>query len=141
MIKNRIIYFLLISIILLIGYGQLFGDTNKDCTISSLEQKIRKDGESNFVKEQNDFSFIFDYFHSSFEIDSHKILGVDIEIEEDEITSSKKSIDGRNYFSKSLYQIQHSDLKFCIKKETSFLDSLSNFTSNKLFIIFSVFRI
>jgi hypothetical protein len=141
MTKNRIKYFLLLSIILLIGYGQLFGDTNKDCTIFSLEQKTSVDVASNLVKEQNNIPFNFDYFHSSFEIDSHKILGVDIEIEEDEITSSKKSIDGRNYFSTSLYQIQHSDLKFCIRKETSFLDSLSNFTANKLFIIFSVFRI
>lgn len=137
MTKNIIRYFLLASIAVLIGYAQLFAGANT----FSLDQKISKNGESNFVKEQNDSSFIFDYFHSSFEIDSHKILEIDIEIEEDEITSSKKSIDGRNYFSKSLYQIEHSDLKFCIRKDTSFLDSLSNFTSNKLFIIFSVFRI
>ncbi|NHN24189.1 hypothetical protein FIA58_000740 [Flavobacterium jejuense] len=139
MTKNIIKYFLVLSITLIIGYVQLFADANKDHTAFSLEQKIGKD--SDLVNEQNNFSFIFDYFHSSFDIDSYKIQAIDIEIEEDEVTSSKKLIEFGNYFSSSLYQIKESDLRVYIRKKALFSNSLSNFTFNKLFIIFSVFRI
>lgn len=141
MTKRIIKYFLLISITLLIGYGQLFAEANSDTSVFSLNNKYNKGEACNLVKEYNNLSFNFDYVHPLFDVNSLKIQGIDIEIEENEVTSSKKQIAFVNYFTTSIYQNLNSDLRVNSRKIAVFSNSLSKFSFNKLFIIFNVFRI
>lgn len=141
MTRKIIKYFLFLTITLLIGYGQLFAEANSNTADLSFHQNKLKEGEGRFVNKQKTVPFSFDSVHTSFIIDSYKILGIDIEIEEDEVSSSKKQLEFVNYFSTTLYKIKNSDLRVNIRKKTFFSSALSSFSSNKLFIIFNVFRI
>lgn len=141
MTRKILKYFLLLSVTLLIGYAQLFAEANTSGTLISIEQHNETDGTCSLVKEQRNVPFSFDYVHTSFLIDTYKIQAIDIEIEEDEVSHSKKQLEFVNYFSSVLYNIKNSDLRVFIRKKTFFSNALSNFSLNKLFIVFNVFRI
>ena len=141
MTKRLIKYFLFLSISLLIGYGQLFAEANKNITVLSLAQQKVEYESCEHVDEQVIIPFNTDYVHSSFTFDTYKIQGVDIEIEEDEVSNSKKQLDFVNYFSNCLYKNKNSDLRVNIRRSTFFSNKLFDFSFNKLFLIFNVFRI
>lgn len=140
MTKKIIKYFLFLSFSLFIGLSQLFAEAIST-TFFSIDQLTVEKGTYNLVNEKSISPFNSDYIHASFDINSLKIQGVDIEIEEDEISHSRKQLEFVNYSSSAFYNIKNCDLRVFIRKKTFFSNALSNFSLNKLFIVFNVFRI
>ncbi|WP_130734621.1 hypothetical protein [Flavobacterium sp. J27] len=140
MIRKTVKYFLLSLITLLVGYVQLFASANDCQSLSSLISNTN----SQEVLAGNELTkslFFYDYIHTTVDVEAHKIHGVDVEIEEDEISSSKKTLDSTAFLSKYLYRSKQKILLIEQKEKLFSREVTSHISIKKLFIIFRVFRI
>lgn len=140
MIRKTVKYFFLTLVTLLVGYTQLFAGAN-DCNSLSTLNSQNSSREVLVENELINNLFFYDYIHNVGDIEAHKIHGIDVEIEEDEISSSKKTLDSVSFFHKFLCSTKQKILLSEQKGKLFLGEVTSHISIKKLFIIFRVFRI
>lgn len=137
MIKILMKYLVAIYVILLCGYGNLYANENQD-SADILLSKASKQSEA----IQSFHDLMKQSLQSNVSQDTNKISATDNEVaEEEEVTSVKKDKTSSVYFSTVLYAEQLGCLCNNIKKRLPQSKFFARFLTNKLHIIFSVFRI
>lgn len=140
MIRKTVKYFFLTLVTLLVGYTQLFAGAN-DCKSLSTFDSQNNSQEVLVENELINNLFFYDYIHNVGDIEAHKIHGIDVEIEEDEISSSKKTSDSVSFFRKFLCSSKQKILLSEQKGKLFLGEVTSHIAIKKLFIVFRVFRI
>lgn len=137
MIKTLMKYLVAIYVILLCGYGNLYANENQEIA-DILLSKASKQSEA----IQSFHDLMTQSLQSNVSQDTNKISATDNEVaEEEEVTSVKKDKTSSVYFSTVLYAEQLGCLCNNIKKRLPQSKFFARFLTNKLHIIFSVFRI
>ncbi|VXB74987.1 conserved hypothetical protein [Flavobacterium sp. 9AF] len=137
--KKTIKYFLLFIVTLLVTNINSFNDIYFDSYFSSYLNSNPSDNKENCYSSTN---FLFNQTIQNYvDVERHKINGLDIEIEEDELFTNKKVNDSDILFHRFfLSSIEKCPLSL-LNKELVFSLNSYIFSTKKLFIIFEVFRI
>lgn len=137
MIKTLMKYLVSIYVILLCGYGNLYANDNQDSIAISLNKECNQ---SDIIQSFHDL--MTQSLQSNVSQDINKIRATDNEVaEEEEVASIKKDKTSSVYFSTVLYAEQLGCFCNNVKKRLPQSKFFARFLTNKLHVIFSVFRI
>jgi len=135
-------YLVSIYVILLCGCGNLYANDNQDNTTISLVKESNQSECNNSDVMQSFHDLMTQFLQSNVSQNINKIRATDNEVaEEEEVASIKKDKTSSVYFSTVLYAEQLGCLCNNIKKRLPQSKFFARFLTNKLHIIFSVFRI
>lgn len=141
MFKKIMKYLLPLSIVLFLGYSFLYANTQEGNKWDSLNKTV-------FLTDYSSLGFFQDSCSNtltpSLEVKKEvfKICTSDNEeLEEDEFVPLKKELKNITFFSSDLYAQKIGSLCNNITKRVFFYKHLAFFASNKLYVIFRVFRI
>ena len=137
--------FLLLFASLFTGYGMQSPYTFKDSNNVPSIENFEKSQHADFGTSQNILVLVSKFeitqFYKEKPRPKYKLRATDIEEEEEELPSAKKSVKNTNYFT-SVFNTQSREyLYHNSKNTTAFCKQLSFILSNKRYVFFHVFRI
>ena len=142
MIKALAKYLLLFNIILLSGYGQLSARNHKERS-NHCSKKIIQDTKhaSSDFEQKDDPCIVKASTPADSKNERQEVCVAEKEIEEDEVTSSKKSLERSSVSLSNFYALSQECFSLYIKNSLTFFKRFSYFTSYIWYILFQVIRI
>ena len=126
-------------------YGMQYTRMYKDSISYSSKENLERSGHTDFGTSQKSLVLVSKIetiqFYKEKPRPKYRYGATDIEVEEDELLSSKKIIKGVNYFTSFLSGRLHDHLYYSSKSSLAFCKQLSFVLSNKRYVFFHVFRI